>query len=85
MTSRDNPFVFADEVARRHAARLAPFIAVVVSTTGGLVSIKRVGHAETEGPYPAASGLAAGLSANDKVLVIPTGSIPVVVAEIVTS
>lgn len=85
MSRDDNPFQFADEVARRHVARLAPFIATVVSTSGGLVSIKRPGHSDTEGPYPAASGLAAGLVANDKVLVIPTGSIPVVVAEIVTS
>jgi hypothetical protein len=62
------------------------FLAVVDSTNGGLVKIRRVGQASADGQfYPAATGLAATLSGGEKVLCVAVGGTVIVLLEITTS
>ena len=59
------------------------FLAEVVSTTGNQISVKRLGYQVTEGPFAAASGLAAAVVATDKVLVALIGGHYIVVVKVV--
>lgn len=78
-----NPLHDADELFKsRFYDRV--FLATVSGVSGNRVSVKRPGQNNAEGPYPATAGLAATLIAGDKVLVLVTGGIPIVVQEIVT-
>lgn len=43
------------------------FVAVVSSKNGNQVHIRRPGKVQTEGPYPTAQGIAAGLTIGDRV------------------
>lgn len=60
------------------------FLAEVVSTSGNQISVKRLGYEVTEGPFAAAAGLAAAVSATHRVLVARVGGHYVVVCRVVT-
>lgn len=60
------------------------FLAEVVSTDGNQISVKRLGHEVTEGPFAAAAGLAGSVTGGDKVLVALIGGHYIVVCEVVT-
>lgn len=74
------------ETARRAADRRRNdrFRATVDSVTGNQISVKRLGQATAEGPYPAASGLAASVVAGDTVIVLVIGGVPSVAYKEVT-
>lgn len=78
-----NVLVAAEGMFRRMFAERW-FLAEVVGTSGNQISVKRLGYHPTEGPFAAASGLAAAVSATDKVLVARIGGHYVVVCKVVT-
>lgn len=60
------------------------FVAKVVSVSGGLIKIMRLGQTVADNTnYPAATGLAAAVVANDKVLCLSIGGTVIVTQKIV--
>ena len=59
---------------------------VVTAKSGGLIQIRRLDQSAADGQfYPAASGLAAAVSAGDHVVCIAVGGTVIVLARYVTS
>ena len=81
---RFNPLAEAAKLIKRHYRR-SQFVAEVISTSGNQISIRRVGASVTEGPYAAADGLAAAVSAGDRVKVERDGEHSFLVAYKVVS
>lgn len=66
-----NPTTEARKADKVHH-RATHFLAEVVSVTGNKITVTRIGQTASEGPYPAADGLAAAVSADDVVFVVDT-------------
>ena len=71
--------------ALEETVRTAGFVATVDSVSGGLIKIKRPGQSTADAVFsPAAAGLAAAVSAGDKVWCVERGQV-IVLVEVVTS
>ncbi|MCC7001492.1 MAG: hypothetical protein IT357_04985 [Gemmatimonadaceae bacterium] len=81
----ENPRKNAQQDARR-VLRERLFQAVVTAKSGGLIKIRRLDQAAADGQfYPAATGLAAAVSAGDFVVCVAVGGTVIVLAKYVTS